>query len=309
MAGRPIYQQVHTDIPLTNMSVAYVNASFIADQIFPNVPVQNLSGKYFIYQKGDWLRREALPRAPGTRAVRGDYGLSASTYFCVEIAFAKGVPEEIVENSDAPLKPYEDAALFVTNNILLQKESDTASIAFGTGWASSATPSPTWDNDTSDPLGDVETGMNSIASNIGREANKGVIGRAAWAKLRNHPDIVDRIKYSAGPTAPAVVTVTAVAALFGLDNLLVGTAVENTAPAPGTETMSYIWGKHLLLGSVTNAPSLLTPSAGYTFVYRNREITRFPELQERQEVIEGRWSYKAAQVAQDAGYLVKNVVP
>lgn len=305
----PTYQQVHTDTPLTNISVAYTPGMYIADQLFPNVPVVKISGKYFIYTKGDFLRREAQVRAPGTRAARGDYGLSSSPYNCVEVAIAKGVPKEIVDNSDDPLKPYEDATRWVTEQILLQKESDTAGVAFGNGvWSSSATPGPLWDNDTSDPLTDVETGMNTIASSIGREANRGAIGRAAWAKVKNHPDIVDRIKYSAGPNSPAIVTVKAVAALFGLEDLLIGTAIENTAAEGVAESTSYVWGKHLLLAFVAGGPSLLTPSAGYAFTYALREISRFIEEQERQQVIEGRWSYQVSKVATDAGYLLKAIV-
>ena len=105
--SKPTYQQVHTDVPLTNVSIAYTNPVFIAEQVFPNVPVQNISGKYFIYTKADWLRREADVRAAGTRATRGDYGLSTSTYTCVEYAIAKGVPDEIVANADSPLRPFE----------------------------------------------------------------------------------------------------------------------------------------------------------------------------------------------------------
>ena len=80
--SKPTYQQVHIDGPLTNISIAYRNPVYIAEQIFPSVPVQKISDKYFIYTKADWLRREADVRAAGTRAVRGDYGLSTGNYVC-----------------------------------------------------------------------------------------------------------------------------------------------------------------------------------------------------------------------------------
>ena len=72
---KPTYQQYHVDIPLTNISVGYNPGGYIANGLFPVVPVEFISGKYFIYSKGDWLRREAQVRAPGTRAVRGGYAL------------------------------------------------------------------------------------------------------------------------------------------------------------------------------------------------------------------------------------------
>src|SRR3990172_3453508 len=116
--SKPTYAQSHIDVALTNISVAYAPGGFVADQLFPFVSVNKISNKYFIYTKADWLRREAQPRAPGTRAARGDYGLSTGTYTCIERAIAKGVPDEIVDNADMPLRPLEDATRWTTNQLL-----------------------------------------------------------------------------------------------------------------------------------------------------------------------------------------------
>lgn len=304
--SKPTYQQVHIDQALTNISIAYTPGQFIATSVFPNVPVQKISNKYFIYTKADWLRREADVRAPGTRAARGDYGLSTGTYTCIEKAIAKGVPDEIADNADAPLNPLADATRWVTTQILLELENDVAGLAFGAGWSSSATPSTLWSNDTSDPLGDIETAVNNVVSTIGQEANTGVIGRGLWRYLKNHPDVVDRIKYSAGPNSPAVVTVNAVAALAGVDRLLVGTAIADSAAEGATSSLAYTWGNHMLVCYCASNPSLLTPSCGYVFSYQNREISRFVEQQERQQVVEARQSWDSVVTAADAAYLIKS---
>lgn len=304
--SKPTYQQVHVDTPMTNVAIVYRNTKYIGDTLFPNVQVQKISDKYFVYTKADWFRREAGPRAPGTRAPRGDYGLSLAQYTCIEMDSAKGVPDEIVNNADDPLNPLRDAAEWCTDQVQLQKESDVAAIAFGTGWSSSATPSVVWSNDTSTPLTDVETAMNSIVGGIGAEANTGVLGRGLWRYIKNHPDIVDRIKYSAGPNSPAVVTLQAVAALFGLDRLLVGVAIEDTGKEGGTSTMSYVWGSHMLVAYVTPRPSIQQPSAGYVFTYLQRRAERFREDQEHQIVIAVSESYDVVAVASDAGYLIKS---
>ena len=41
--AKPTYQQIHTDVPLTNISIAYKNKTYIADQVFGLVPVQRQS--------------------------------------------------------------------------------------------------------------------------------------------------------------------------------------------------------------------------------------------------------------------------
>jgi len=303
--SKPTYQQVHTDVPLTNISVAYVPASFIAPQVFPLVPVQKISDKFYVYTKADWLRREAQPRAAGTRAARGDYGLTTDTYTCVEIAIGKGVPDEIVRNADNPLRPLEDGTKWVTSQLLLEMENEVATTVNTAGaWSGSATPGVLWSNDTSTPLDDVETAVNSVVSTIGVLPNTGVLGRGLWRFLKNHPEILDRIKGSAGPNSPAVVTLNAVAALMELDRLVVGSAISDTAAEGAASSLSYIWGNHLLVAYVTRGPSLMEPSAGYVFTYENRRIERFREDQEHQDVLTGYQSWDTKIVASDAGYRI-----
>lgn len=307
--SKPTFQQSHIDVALTNLSVAYTPDGFIADQVFPRVPVQKISNKYFVYSKADWLRREADVRAPGTKAARGGYGLSSSPYSCVEYAIAMGVPDEIVDNADSPLAPMADATKWATQQIFLQVESDVAAVVFGSSiWTGSGSATTAWENDTSVPITDVASARAAVSGSIGQEANVGVVGRSVWQYLEQHPDIIERIKYGAAPGSPAVVTTNAVAALFGLDKFLVGGMIENTAAEGISETMSYIWGKHCWIGYVTRGASLMVPSAGYVLTYKNREVSRFREEQERQDVVEARQSWDVVTVAPDAGYLLKSVV-
>ena len=47
----PDISMVHVDQALTSVSIAYRNAQFVSDQIFPVAPVTKQSNKYFIYSK------------------------------------------------------------------------------------------------------------------------------------------------------------------------------------------------------------------------------------------------------------------
>ena len=225
---------------------------------------------------------------------------------CVERAIGKGVPDEIADNADSPLDMMRDATEWTTEQILLEQECQVASTAFSAGWSSSATPSVVWSNPTSTPIEDVETAENTIATAIGNEPNVGVMGRGLWRYVKQHPDIVDRIKYSAGPNSPAVVTLQAVAALFNLDKVLVGTAVAESGAEGATSSMGYIWGNHMLVAYVTPRPSLLQPSAGYLLTYKTRRVERFREDQEHQYVITTSQSWTTITPATDAAYYIKS---
>jgi len=302
----PTARQSHIDRALTNVSIAYRNAEFVGPGIFPTVPVQKQSDKFFIFDKGNWFRDDAGPRAPGTRAPRADYTLSTSNYLCVEKALAKQVPQEVIDNSDDPLTPLVRATERATRGLMLAQEIDILDLVFGTGWASSATPGTLWSNDAADPLGDIETGMNTVALAIGAEPNVGIIGRGLWRYVKNHPDIIDRIKYGQTAGGPARVTEAAVAALAGLDRLLVARGIKNTADEGAADVMAYIGGNHLALLFVTGSPALDEPSAGYLFSWMGREVNRYVEDQEHAQVVEARESWDSLITASDAGYLIKS---
>ena len=79
MPMRPTVYQVHVNRPLSSISVAYRNDAYIADQIFPIVPVDKKSDLYFTFGKGAWFRNRSGPRAPGTRAPFGDYYINTAS--------------------------------------------------------------------------------------------------------------------------------------------------------------------------------------------------------------------------------------
>mgnify|MGYP001583108182 FL=1 len=75
----PTARQSHIDTALTNISIGYRNAQYIAEQIFPAVPVGKQSDKFFTFTKADFFRDEAGVRAPGTRAARVAYNISTDS--------------------------------------------------------------------------------------------------------------------------------------------------------------------------------------------------------------------------------------
>ena len=303
----PTARQSHIDRALTNVSIAYKNAAFVWPEVFPRVQVQKQSDLYFNFTKGYWFRLDTGPRAPGARAPRGGYALTTSQYLCLERAIAHQVHDEVIENSDDPLTPLVRSTEYVSTQIQSAIENDVLDLVFGNSvWSSSATPSVLWSNDASDPWGDIETGMNTVATAIGREPNTAVIGRGLWRYLKNHPDVIDRIKGGATAGAPAKATAELIAGVAGLERLLVASSVEDTSTEPAAATMAYLGGLHMALLYVPTGAALDTPSSGYTFMWKNVEISRFREEQERSDVIEARCSWDAKVTASDAGYLIKS---
>lgn len=300
--ARPTMQQVHIDKAMTNISIAYRNDNYIAPEIFPVVPVQHMSDQYFVFTRGDWFRNDAGLRAPGTAGPVVDYELDSETYACRPISAMAIVPDEIVANADSPLQPRREATEYATDKVQLFAEIEVAANVFGTGWASSATPSTTWDSDASDPIGDVETGKEAVVKAIGREPNVMVVGREVWSDIKDHPDLLDRIKYtSTGRMTPQLAS-----DLFGIEKFLVGNGIKNTGEQGATDSFDFIWGKHAWLGYVAPRPGLMQPSAGYLFTWKNRVVKRIRMALEEADAIRVQWHYDDKVTSTYAGYLVKS---
>lgn len=276
----PYLSQVHVDRPLTNMSIAYIQdeAAFVCGRVFPVVPVDKKSDKYFIYTKDDWFRDDAQLRAPNTESAGGGYDLdNTPSYTCLVYAYHKDVDEQEDANADVPLNMERDATRFVTRKLLLRQEVQwvtnffTTSIWTGSSTAGDITPAPTWDDPTSTPIEDVQTQQAAILSGTGFEANTLVLGFQVYQKLIRHPDVIDLIKYGAGPGAPAIANEVALAKIFSVERVIVSKSVKNTAaktPGSTTFTGSLTAGKNALLCYVSKAPGIMEPSSGYSFMWK-----------------------------------------
>jgi hypothetical protein len=271
---QPTQSQVHVDAILTNISVAYMQRAenFIADKVFPVVPVDKQSDKYFVYTKNDWLRDEAQVRTDGTESVGSGYNITTETYYADVYAIHKDIGDQTRANADAPINVDREAAEFVTHRLLTRREIQFNNDFMTTNkWATDVTgvaASPTsgqtiqWSDYTnSDPINDIEAGKAGILSVTGLEANTLVLGYDVFRQLKNHPDLVDRIKYTSSQT----ITEDMLARMFDIERVLVSKSIKATNKEGATGAYSFTTGKTALLCHVAPNPGVLTPSAGYTF--------------------------------------------
>lgn len=315
-SAQPDRGDLHIDALLTMLSIAYMNdpSAYIADKLFPIIPVRKQSDIVPKYDKAYWFTDEAQLRAPGTETEGSGWTVNTSdTYFSQNYGFHKDVPDEVRDNADEPFDPDADAVRFVTQKLLLRREVAWAADFFKTSvWGTDVvggTNFTQWDDYAlSDPIGDFETGRDTIHGNTAVDPSAFAVGRQVWTKMKHHPDFLERIKY----TQKAVLTRDIVASLLEIGNLLVGNAIYNTAAEGQTASMSYVFGKNALLMYVTPAPALLTPSAGYTFHWNRRGgisyIRRVRDEKAQYDRIEGHTFFDQKAIATDCGYFFSGAV-
>ena len=322
---QPTSSQVHVDAILTNISVAYLQRAenFIADKVFPVVPVDKQSDKYFVYSKNDWLRDEARVRTDGTESVGSGYNITTDTYYADVFAIHKDIGDQTRANADAPINVDREAAEFVTHRLLTRREIQFVNDFMTTNkWATDVTgvsASPTagqtiqWSDYTnSDPIEDIEAGKAQILSVTGMEANTLVLGYDVFRRLKNHPDLVDRIKYTSSQT----ITEDMLARMFDIERVLVSKSVKATNAEGATAAYGFTTGKTALLAHVAPNPGILTPSAGYTFswtgVSQGMGLTigtssfRLESL--RATRVEAELAFDNKVVASDLGYFWNTIV-
>ena len=327
----PTRSDVHVNRPLTNIALDFTQSqeSFVAHRIFPNVPVKNRSDSYFTIDRGDFNRNQARLRAPGTESAGNGYDVSTATYACDVVAFHKDVDDQIRANTDLPLMPDMSATKLVTTQLLIHKEKDWVTNYFGGGvWTTdydgnSTGPSGStnevyyWSDYTnSDPIRDVRTVCTSVQESTGYRPNVMVAGRAVLDKLLDHPDVIDRIKYGQSNGNVALANKQILAQLFDVERIEVMNAIENTADEGQTNSHSFIGGKKALLVYAPAAPSIDTPSAGYTFSWTGYtgatnngiRISKLRMEHLKSDRIEGEVAYDHKLVSADLGAFFDTII-
>lgn len=328
---QPNVNNVHIDAILTNISVAYIQntANFIADKVFPVVPVDKKSDLYFSYTKADWFRDEAQKRADGTASAGSGYGLTTGSYQADVFAFHKDIGDQTRANADNPLNPDMEATQFVTQRLLLRREVQWTNDFFKTGvWSTdvagtgTANQAGTYWSDyvnsptsyTSDPIAQVENAKASILSTTGYEPNTFVLGYKVFQVLKNHPMLIDRYKYT---QAGAIVTEELLAQLFGVERVLVAKAVVNSSvEGNATQSLGFVAGNSALLCYSAPNPGLLTPSAGYTFMWTGVSgglgttvgVSRFRMEELKADRVEGEIAFDNKVIGADLGYFWSSIV-
>ena len=269
---------------LTNMSMAYFaeEGDFVAPAIFPVCPVGLSSSYYYTFSKAD-LARDNVSRKPAFGKVSPALmGQTDNTYKCEVDQVIVGIDQIEALNyqrSRAPgvADPRRAKVRFVTEQLKLHLDILFAKGFFKAGvwtneWAGvAANPAGKqflkFSDANFDPVNFFDERMKEIKQQGRRKPNRLALGANAYIALKNHPDIIERVKYTGSTANPAIVTVGALAAILQIEQVKVLESTYNAAGI-GQEDMQFICDTDsALLCYATNNPAIDEPSAGYIFTW------------------------------------------
>lgn len=259
------------DPVLTEIAQGYQNAAMVGMALFPQVAVPQRGGKIISFNKEDFLLYTTL-RTPGANTRRVQFGYASGSFTLDQHALEAVVPWEIGQdaaNVSLTAHSVNMAAVAVRkvqNVIALRLENVQATIAttaasYAAGNKTTLSGTSQWSDytGTSNPSKDIETAKEAIRAQIGKYPNTVILSAQVMGKVRQHPAIIDRIKY----TGRDVVTTDLLAALWGVDRVLVGGAVYQDAAG----AMQDVWGKFAVVAyTTTGGPQDMgEPTYGYTY--------------------------------------------
>jgi hypothetical protein len=311
----------HIDQLLTNISVAWPNNGYVGESLFPTLPVRKQSDKYYVFGREAWSPENDL-RAPGTVAneIPG-ISLSLDTYYCQEHALQTSVTDEERENVDSPLSPDRDATELVTQKIMLGREVAmknlvTTAANYGSGLSTTLSGTSQWnDYVNSDPIANMRAAKAAIHARIFTEPNIAIVPYQVMTVLEDHPDFIERIKYS----ERGIVTSELIAAIIGVQRIIVPGVGINNANLGQPVSLGYLWGKDVVFAYVPPRAGLRIAAFGYEFVWHGQVVDRWREEPRKSDLIRCARAYDLKLVAQGdpgtadagkaiAGYVIKAAV-
>ena len=232
---------------LTNMSMAYFAnpADHVATSIFPICPVDFSTGFYYEFLKGD-LARDNVGRKPEFGKVApAKMGHTDNTYKCNVDQIIVGVDQIGAVNYQragvpASIEPRKNKVRFVSEQQILHL----------------------------DPVNFFDARKREIKLAGRRMPNKLSLGYDSFTALKNHPDILERVKYTGSSANPAVVNENVLAQILGFAEVKVLEATYNAAEEGQPDDMQFVCESDgALMTYTTNTPAIDEPSAGYIFTW------------------------------------------
>jgi Phage major capsid protein E len=316
---------VHYDQFLTNYSTGYQNEDLVTSALFPSLRVGDRTGKLYVFNRENWRADFDDIRVPGGEANEvPPIAVAERDFHVVEHSLEGLVTDEEVEESDNQLTPAQDTTDQVTSWILMKREQTmvtqvTTAANYASGMSVTLSGTDQFNDYTnSNPIAVIKTGMRAVHQSILKTPNVAVMGKPVWDQLEDHPDFIERIKYS----QEGVTTEQIIARILGFSGrIYVSKAAKLTNALGQAETVGYMFPKDIVLAYVAPSPGRKIQSFGYEFVWPYRggplqTVERWREEKRKTDIVRVSRRYNLHVTSIDSiasgkiagGYLIKNAV-
>jgi hypothetical protein len=303
----PSLNQLHVDEALTQISIAYRNQAFVAEEVLPVVPVMKKNDVFFKFSK-QHFRSYKDAYAAGQRAQQIEVDLDARGFYMADgHALEDSITDDEREQADPGAQLEVEKTEKLTNIIALNEEIYLfTQVITSSNITQNSTLSGTsqWsDYINSDPVTEVLKQRRTVQQQIGDFPNHLLLSQTVLDTLANHPRILDRVKYTANG-ARNQLDEQDLARVFKVEKVLVAAALYQASNEGEADSLGYIMGKNALLFYRPPRPGIRVPSLGYTFFWAKRSgVLRWRELSLESDFIRVKKYYAQQLIAPNAAFL------
>lgn len=293
------------DPVLTKLAQGYHNLELIGEVLMPTVEIDKEAGK--IPKFG----RLAF-RLPSTvRNLRGTSNrLDPEDITAIDVALEEHDVEYAIDyrEENEAIFSLRQFALNTTQDVIaLGREKEVATLAldeskYDSGNKVTLSGTSKITSKQADIFAMFDTGIRAVKRAIGRKPNVCVIAGDVWAALKEHPAVIEKLKYS----QVAIVTPDVFAKLIGIDTVKIGEAVYEES-----NQLKDIWSDAIVLAyvaprSTERKGTVYEPSYGYTVRRQGGLfVDTYKENGGKLEVIRTTDIHKPHLLGASAGYLIK----
>lgn len=288
---------------------------FVATDVLPTFRTPRQAAKFSALTRETMLSAAAAGRASRSSYNRVDFGAEDKSYSCEEFGLEGLIDdrERILYSNDFE---HESAVLMhVTQKLKLAMEVRTAALVFNTTtWTGSALytdrSAAPWATVSSDVITHVLAAKEKVRAGTGMEANALILGRGVFEALLSNTGI--KAQFPGAPIITLQMVKNALAQIFGLEKLIIGNAVKNTADEGQTASLSDVWGStYAMVARVADqGAGLQTPCLGRSFLWtpdspEELVVETYREEQVRGDVLRARHDVDEVILSAEFGHLLK----
>lgn len=305
----------YVDPLLTRISLGYKPLNYIGTRIMPEMPVAKATGKIANYA-ADNLRIVTSYKGDDAETATITQSTSISDGWVLEPHALKAfASDREADNEDKPFNVQRDRAVLVTDLLAQGREFSLANYMGTVGnFTNSATLSGTsqWGGSADDPIGDINTGIQTVADAIGVAEGMLtiVMNRAVFRKLRFLPEILESLGYVNRPvSSPGNVTKEDLASVFGVKEVIVGESYYNSAALGQTASLSPIWGKHCWIGHFPAPSGMMIQPFGYTCQMKaGRKVDKWYDTDRQGWWVRAQDEWDQLVLNEKAVYMIKDAI-
>lgn len=305
----------YVDKALSNITQAWTNPSddFIAEKIFPPIFVDKPTGKYWAYNKDNLRVPSSTLRTGRSETKQASAGKSLQNYGPLsEHALKDFITKDELDQTDAPLNVETDVVNNLNELMALSNELDLFNVLADTAIVTNNTTlsgTSQWnDYGNSTPFNDIKNIIIAQRSNGLRPPNTLFFSWEVLLTLADHPDLLDRVKWSSlGVITPELLV--KLFAPYGIEQVFIGKVMRNTAVEGQTDALSTVWGKHFWTAYITKTPGLRQVNGGYTLRLKNgKYVDKWDEKDPKGEWVRDNDYFDQMLFASACFGLIKNAI-